>query len=54
MKENSRVPKTRDAVVNPSSQDDQELKLLAMFRNVSVQQQNDILRLLEAFAQLRS
>ncbi|WP_161492342.1 hypothetical protein [Pseudomonas frederiksbergensis] len=52
MLESSRVPKAQDIVVSPDSQSDQELKLLAMFRQISEQHQNDILRLLEALAQL--
>lgn len=52
MLENSSVLETEVPVVDPQCLNDQELRLLAMFRRINTQKQKDILRVLEAFGQL--
>lgn len=54
MMEYSSVPIPQTSEFSLGILSDRELKLLAMFRDISHQQQEDILRLLEAFTQLSS
>ncbi|WP_171902626.1 hypothetical protein [Pseudomonas sp. AP19] len=52
MMENYSVPAPQNLICPSGKLSDRELKLLAMFRDISHQQQDDILRVLEAFTQL--
>ena len=51
MLENSSVLETEVSVVDTGSLSEQEQRLLAMFRRVSEQHRQDILRVLEVFTQ---
>ncbi|WP_443693671.1 hypothetical protein [Pseudomonas sp.] len=51
MIENSGVTESKVSVVDANCLSDQEVRLLAMFRTISSQRQNDVLRLLEVFTQ---
>lgn len=54
MLENSSVPESQDPqVVDLRVLCECELRLLALFRRITAQQQTDILRMLEAFALLQ-
>jgi hypothetical protein len=50
MMENSGVSESQVSVVDANCLSDQEVKLLEMFRGISAQRQQDVLRLLEVFA----
>lgn len=49
MVENSGVSESNMSVVDANCLSDQEVMLLAMFRAISPQRKNDVLRLLEVF-----
>lgn len=49
MMENSGVSESQVSVVDANCLSDQEVKLLVMFRAISAQRQQDVLRLLEVF-----
>lgn len=52
MMENNSVPAPQSSACSPENLSDRELTLLTMFRDISHQLQDDILRVLEAFSQL--
>ncbi|SED30262.1 hypothetical protein SAMN04490200_0996 [Pseudomonas proteolytica] len=48
---NNSVSNSQSSAVNSDCLSEQEVILLALFRAISAQQQNDVIRLLEVFAQ---
>ncbi|WP_185753833.1 hypothetical protein [Pseudomonas marginalis] len=52
MMENSGASENQVATLDANGLNDQELMLLAMFRAISLQRQNDVLRLLRIFMQV--
>ena len=48
---NNSVSNSQSSVVNSDCLSEQEVMLLALFRAISAQQQNDVMRLLEVFTQ---
>lgn len=48
---NNSVSSNQSSVVNSDCLSEQEVMLLALFRAISVQRQNDVMRLLEVFLQ---
>ncbi len=48
---NNSVSNNQSSVVNSDCLSEQEVMLLALFRAISVQRQNDVMRLLEVFLQ---
>lgn len=46
---NNCVSNNQSSVVNSDCLNEQEVMLLALFRAISAQQQNDVMRLLEVF-----
>lgn len=53
MIENSGVTESKVLVVEANCLSDQEMMLLTMFRSIGPQRQNDVLRLLEVFIEVR-
>lgn len=49
MMENSGVSESRVSVVDANCLSEQEMRLLVLFRAISVQRQTDVMRLLEVF-----
>lgn len=48
---NNSVSNNQSSVVNADCLSEQEVMLLVLFRAISAQQQNDVMRLLEVFTQ---
>ena len=48
---NNSVSNSQSSAVHSDRLSEQEVILLAVFRSISAQQQNDVMRLLEVFAQ---
>ncbi|GEM_PF-2264757 len=52
MTENSGVAESHVSVVDANVLSDEEVRLIAMFRSISLQRQMDVLRLLEVFSKV--
>ena len=52
MMENSCVSNNQASVIDPTCLSEKEVMLLAMFRVISAQRQNDVIRILEAFTHI--